>query len=174
MAKQTMDAMHAKVQELESGAQQAQQKAMIDAQSKAHQNQLDAQQNEMSVNKELEIERIRAESKEHIATMEANKHAQIELEKVRATIAGQIEIAQIKNKIDANGVTDTGEIKEPNKDLENILTMMAQAIEMIAAPKETQLITDENGKAIGSRQVPSIQVKSSEELQWNPSCTVTI
>ena len=156
-----------------SAEQQTEQlRLQTEAQNKQADEMAAAHEREITAQKEVEIKKIETAAaqadkaleyqwKEKIARMEADKkaHAQIEVAKIQA--AATISSSQMAKASEGNG-DETSE----KKGMEEVLMRLTQALEMMAAPKETELILDANGRAIGSKQIiPSIQVASSEEIQ---------
>ena len=104
--------------------------------------------------------------KKDIAMMEMQIKKDIEIEKAKIMARTQLASAQITAGEFVDADNEPGDDSGKEKvDIKSAFALLAQAVAMLAQPKETMLITDQDGKAIGSRQVPSIQVSASEELQ---------
>ena len=160
--------------EAEAAAEQAKQQqemAKMQMQQQADQMKMQAENQRYEQQQANEMQRSRDEldMKKQIAIMEIQAKKETEIEKATIMARTQMMTAQISagefvDDSDDNE-TDSGENTTQKFDIKSAFTMLTQAVSMLAQPKETMLITDETGKAIGSRQIPSIQVQSSEELQ---------
>lgn len=139
--------------------------AMAAAQEKEVKAKQMVAEKEIEARKEVEAEKVRENSKQRIATMEADKKANSARETARIAAQAQIIIAKINNGISisdaelsnmpVNMMGETDVNSQSEKALTDAIAMLAQAIQAMSAPKETVITQrDEQGRAIASVQRP--------------------
>lgn len=114
-AKDTMDAMHAKVQELESGQAQKMQQMQIEAQLKDQQANRDAQlaMQEAELESNLTIQKAMIEAKTKIQVAEIGKQADIEVAEIQAGMKMATAIHEAETNADIRTAEQDAEAQPP-------------------------------------------------------------